>query len=146
VAEVEPPELARLVDVAERPRVDDWSLRAALVRYAQPQPARVSAVLECVRRLDFALKPHTTRMEKQGPDVWAALQSGDTDDPAVGLLQVATALDALGDVVAAWAADRSRPRPDDEVDAAVAEVAGRLDELGVAREEGPPGPRGRRGV
>ena len=47
----------RLVDYAESSRTGDWSLRSALVRYAQPEPARASAVLELVRRTDGALKP-----------------------------------------------------------------------------------------
>ena len=49
--EVSPPELAALLDYAERPRVDDWSLRAALTRYAQPQPQRASDLIEVMRRV-----------------------------------------------------------------------------------------------
>ena len=33
-AEVEPAELAQLLDFAECPHTENWSLRAALVRYA----------------------------------------------------------------------------------------------------------------
>ena len=54
-ADIEPPELARLLDFAERPRTQDWSLRAALVRYAQPRPQSVSDLLDLVRRLEAAL-------------------------------------------------------------------------------------------
>src|SRR5687767_14532214 len=75
--ELEPAELARLIDFAERPRVQDWSLRAALVRYAQGQPRRVSEVIELVRRLEFAIRPHLKSLGRDGPAVWAALQSGD---------------------------------------------------------------------
>lgn len=54
----------RLLDYAESPRRGDWSLRSALVRYAQPQPARASAVLELVRRTDGALKPHARLLDR----------------------------------------------------------------------------------
>ena len=54
-ASIEPPELAALVDPAERPRAENWSLRAALTRYAQPQPQRASAVIELLRRTEAAL-------------------------------------------------------------------------------------------
>ena len=49
---ITPPELAALIDVSERQRAGDWSLRAALCRYAQPQPVRVSALLDLVRRIE----------------------------------------------------------------------------------------------
>ncbi len=74
--ELQPPELARLVDYAERPRDDDWSLRAALVRYAQPEPQRVSAILDLVRRLEWALRPHQKLLEREGPALWDALEHG----------------------------------------------------------------------
>lgn len=144
-AEIEPPELARLVDFAERPRADDWSLRAALVRYAQPQPARVQALLESVRRLDFALSKHRKRLERDGQEVWDALQRGHTDDALVALLRVAVEIDELGDTLAAWALDPYQPAPDAAVDQVIASTSGRLDELGVAREEGPPPGRRTRG-
>lgn len=54
----------RLLSYAESPRVDDWSLRGALVRYAQPRPTRASAVLELVRRTDAALKPFGRALER----------------------------------------------------------------------------------
>src|SRR5262249_55341345 len=75
--EVEPPELARLIDFAERPRVDDWSLRAALVRYAQPEPQRAARLLEVVRRAEGALNRHGKLLEGNGPTIWATLG----DDP-----------------------------------------------------------------
>jgi hypothetical protein len=55
----------RLVDYAESPRVDHWSLRGALVRYAQPEPVRASALLELVRRTDGALKPFARDLERE---------------------------------------------------------------------------------
>lgn len=137
---VEPPELARLVDVAERSRAGDWSLRSALVRYAQPQPVRVSQVVELVRRIEVALHPHAKRLADDGPTLWAALE-GDRSPGAeperflVGVLQAAAVLDRLAEQLVRWANDRAAPRPDEEVDAAVADVARRLDDLGVPREE-----------
>jgi hypothetical protein len=55
-------------------------------------------------------------------------------------------LDRVGEALSIWAVDAvSSARPDAEVDAAVADVAGRLEALGVEREERPrpPGARGR---
>lgn len=137
---IEPPELAALVDFAERSREGDWSLRSALVRYAQPEPERVSQVLELVRRIDFALHPHAKLLAKEGPALWSAVAAGTEDDVVVGLLQAAKVLDDMAEHVVAWAVDRHGPRPDAKVDAAVQEVTRRLDDLGVAREErqGPP--------
>lgn len=54
----------RLVAYAENARHGDWSLRSALVRFAQPQPALASAVLDLVRRLDAALKPFARALER----------------------------------------------------------------------------------
>ena len=144
-ADPQPPELARLVAFAERSRAGDWSLRSALTRYAQPQPQRVSDVLESVRRVESVLHPVAGRLAKEGPALWEQLQSGSATDPLVGVLAVAAELDVLGDVLADWAVDRSGPSPDATVDATVASTAARLDELGVAREERvpPPGARSR---
>jgi len=139
-AEIEPPELARLVDFAERPRSHDWSLRAALTRYAQPQPQRVGDLIDLVRRIEFAMRPHLKALGRDGTAFWAALQSAEGDDsvdPAVvGLLRAMVEVDQLGDVLAEWASDpASREPPDAAVDAVTAEVAGRLEQLGVPREE-----------
>lgn len=145
--ELSPPELSQLVDFSERPRTHDWTLRSALVRYAQPQPARVEAVLDLTRRLEFAIGKHNKVLAKQGDVVWNAIESGtDGDDivkDVVALLRVAQELDALGDVLAAWAVDRTGARPDAAVDACIADVAPRLDALGVPHEERPRPPRGR---
>jgi hypothetical protein len=143
VAEVAPPELARLLDFAERPRVHDWSLRAALCRYAQPQPERVSTVLDLVRRIEFAMSSHTKDLELLGPAHWQALETGEATtgvEPfVVDLLRVMSELDQLGDVLAAWAVDRTGERPDAAVDTTTAEVGRRLEELGVPHEERPTG-------
>jgi hypothetical protein len=148
-ADVDPPELAALLDYAERPRTDDWSLRAALTRYAQGQPQRVGDLLELVRRIDFAVRPHLKAVERDGPTYWQAVQSGGRDgDLAVALLRAMAEIDRLGDVLATWASDpRSAPRPDAAVDAVIAEVSAGLERLGVPREERPgrPPPGRRRG-
>lgn len=144
--DVEPRELALLVDFAERPRLDDWSLRSAVVRYAQPQPVRASRVLDCVRRTEGALHAHGRLLQSDGHELWNALQSdGAASDAAHGdvvrLLEVAATLDRLGDLLASWAARWPAPRPDDEIDAVTAEVEARLNRLGVAADGPPPGGR-----
>jgi hypothetical protein len=129
-AEIEPPELARLVAFSERPRAGDWSLRSALTRYAQPQPERVSVVLDSVRRIENALQPHSGRLAKEGAALWAAVDGGDGSGDAL---------------VGAWAIDRTGPSPEATVDATTTEVERRLDDLGIPREERerPPGARAR---
>jgi hypothetical protein len=141
-AEIEPVELAQLVDFSERPRTDDWSLRSALVRYAVPQPQRVNDILVHVRRLEWALGKQSKRLEREGPALWEALDAGDDADDLVALLRAARELDHLADVIVAWAVDRTGRSPDAEVDAVVADVGARLDALGVPYEERP-GPRNR---
>lgn len=149
-ADVEPPELARLIDYAERPRAHDWSLRSALTRYAQGQPQRASDLLELVRRIEFAVGPHLQSIGADGSALWRELQGGDpagADEPLLGLLGGMVDLDRLGDVLAEWAGDPVGPtgeRPDDVVDAVTAEVAARLDQLGVPHEprQRPPRQRG----
>jgi hypothetical protein len=147
-AEIEPPALARLVDFAERPRTQDWSLRAALVRYAQQQPQRVNDLLDLVRRLEFALAQHAALLQRDGAALWDAFDGGATPSDqrhahVVELLRVAAQLDRTGDVLADWAVDISGDRPDAAVDAAIADVGKRLDELGVPHEErAPPRQRG----
>lgn len=146
--DLDPPELARLAVFAERPRNGDWSLRSALVRYAQANPVRVSRVLELVRRIDAALHHHTRLLAAQGPELWHALDAGEAPprDPerlVVGILAAARELDQLADELAAWALDRTSPRPDAAVDATILDVERRLDVLGVAREERERPPRSR---
>jgi hypothetical protein len=145
-AEIQPVELARVVDFAERSRVGDWSLRSALVRYAEGQPVRVSQLLEQVRRTETAFSALRKMLEKRGTELWAAVDGGEAsadDAKVVDLVRAAIELDRLGDALATWADDRTGPRPDDEVDAVTADVARRLDELGVPREEQPPRRSGR---
>lgn len=147
-AEVRPAELAAVLDVAERPRGSGWSLRAALVRYAQPQPQRASDLIELVRRIESALRPSTKVLERDGPTLWAAVRGeGECDDERlVALLRALVELDRAGDALASWAIDAvSADRPDAHVDATVADVAARLEALGVEREERPrpPGARSR---
>jgi len=147
--EVEPPELARLVDFAECARVDGWSLRAALVRYAQPEPERAGLLLEVVRRAQGALDRHAKLLQRDGPAIWATV-TDDSPSPAAShrevtaLLAATVELDELGDRLATWAVSRAGERPAADVDVVVTDVANRLDALGVPREEGD-GPPRRRG-
>ena len=115
------PAVEAMLEFAERPRTQDWSLRAALVRYAQAQPVRTESILDLVRRVEWALNKK----------------------PDEGVLAVAHTLDGLGDVLAEWAVEGVLPGPDDEVDRVVADVAARLEALGVPKQERPPGPRNR---
>lgn len=138
-ADVEPPALAAVLDVAERPRVDDWSLRAALTRYAQPQPERASALIELVRRTEAALRPFAKQLGREGDAIWAAVINEGTadaaDDLLIAVLQATAELDRLGDALATWAVERTGDRPDALVDEIVADVTARLEALGVQREE-----------
>jgi hypothetical protein len=150
--DIRPPELLALIDLSERPREQHWSLRAALTRYAQPQPQRVSDLLDLVRRIEFALPDEADLLEADGPQLWRAVHDGgevpDAAGRALGLLRAMAEIDGLGDELARWAADTSRERPDAAVDAVIAEVKQRLTELGVPEQERRPpvssGPRTRR--
>jgi len=145
-ADLEPPALAELVDFAERPHTENWSLRAALTRYAQPQPQRVNDLLDLVRRIQAALGAESATLQQRGGEIWDALQHDDPPSdvaPLVELLDAARQIDRLGDALATWAADTARPRPDAELDAVVADVAARLERLGVPHEERVPPRRGR---
>lgn len=138
--DLQPPELARLVDYAERPRAGDWSLRAALVRYAQFRPGHVRDLMDLVRRLDQALHDQAKVLAREGERLWQALGSGSS--PLTGeagfvleLLRLAVVLDELADEVVRWAEHREGELPDLAVEAAVARVGARLLELGVGPEE-----------
>lgn len=139
--DIQPPELAELLDVAERPRTGGWSLRSALVRYAEGNPVRVSQVIELVRRIEAGLHAHAKLLAGDGPALWAAATTSATVEgraaaQVVGLLQVSQQLDELAAALATWADDRHRTeRPDAAVDAAVAHISARLDDLGIPRED-----------
>lgn len=153
-ADTEPPELAQLLDTAERPRSQQWSFRAALTRYAQPQPQRSSAIIELLRRSETAVRPHAKTLARNGPMVWTAVcaasdsQADATEegvDPIlVDILKALAELDRLGDVLTTWAVDRSGDQPNAAVDATVARVTERLERSGVHREERTARPPGRR--
>jgi hypothetical protein len=107
----------------------------------------VNDILEVVRRLDAALGRSSAVLQREGPDIWAALEADAEPDDAerarlLDLLRVAKEVDRLGDVLAEWAVDYGDDRPDAVVDQVIADAAARLDALGVPREEGSP-PRGR---
>ena len=138
--DLQPPELAQLVDYAERPRAGDWSLRAALVRYAQFRPGHVRDLMDLVRRLDQALHGQAKVLAREGEQLWQAL--GSDSAPLAGetgfvleLLRLAAVLDELADEVVRWAEHREGALPDAPVQATVARVGGRLQELGIGPEE-----------
>ncbi|MEM8706830.1 MAG: hypothetical protein AAGE98_10270 [Actinomycetota bacterium] len=54
-----------LVNHAESPRADDWTLRSALVRLASPEPQLVADLLTRVRRLDATLSQASSILAKQ---------------------------------------------------------------------------------
>lgn len=124
--------MTRLVTYAERARTDDWTLRSALVRYAQVAPERASIVLELIRRTDGALAHLDTHPERASAE----------DEP---MLDVARVLDEIGDILAGWAVERGAP-PHEDVETRARDGAARLAALGIEREhrEGrrPPGRRG----
>ena len=144
--DIQPPELAALLDLAERPRADGWSLRAALTRYAQGQPQRVADLLELVRRIQSAVGPELPGLEREGAERWRQVAAGEDDGSvAVGLLHAMRSIDEVGDALAVWAADPwHQHRPDGEVDAVLNEVAARLESMGVPKEERPGRPPGGR--
>ena len=109
-----------LLDFAERVHDNGWSLRAALVRYAQLAPERASALFELIRRTDGALKPYAN-------DPTGAVAK------ASELLAVARQLDTAGEVLARWAERRDTP-PHAELDAIARQVFNDLAALGVERE------------
>lgn len=135
-----------------------WSFRAALCRYAQPQPERSAAVLSILRRVESQFAGDLAALRDRGPElleraaaisdpdldatVDAASSSDDPDGSIVALLSVAEVLDRLGDSLASWALDRAADRPDGAVDETVDRVLPLLTTLGVP-EEAPP-PRGAR--
>jgi hypothetical protein len=108
--------VASELDFTERPRPPEgWSLRAALTRYAQGQPQRVGSLLEVVRRIQFGVT-------KVDVDLGPCIER----------------IEVVADALAVWATDPWHAhRPDAEVDAVVAQVTARLDELGVPVEERP---------
>lgn len=151
------PELTELLELADRPRAQGWSFAASLTRYAQPRPELSVAIWRELRRVLWSLREGSDRLEADGPELLTRARdegsarpasSGDQDDLLVAVLRGALELDALADVLVAWAAERAVERPDAQVEAMVHEVAQLLDEAGVPHEPrgGPPRGRGGRGV
>lgn len=152
-----------LANYAESARVDDWTLRSALVRFAQPEPTRASVVLHLVRRLDAALQPAVTAIAKRpalaemarivhtDPEALVPVVEGyeerielsDAERGAIALLSVAWEFDALAVSLTEWAVEAAPPPPLGLIDASCAEVKARLDALGVPEEAPYGGGRGR---
>ena len=181
--EVDP--VRSLLNYAEEPHDGDWTLRSALVRLAQPDPARVGSLLELMRRLDAPLHHVARHLQRHAVTCDGALAADRLDRPpgdphpdartadlarlvaaglpvddvvrgydsvapldreerlAVPLLAVAVRFGQLARRLAAWASAGPADPPVSEVDAVIAEVSARLDELGVPVETGPPPGAGR---
>ncbi|MGF1597624.1 MAG: hypothetical protein ACFCVK_11955 [Acidimicrobiales bacterium] len=74
-----------VIEVGERSHTEDWTLRSALVRFAQPEPVRAAAVLELVRRCDGAVRPLVRGLDDTTVVADAALTpSALDDDPGHG--------------------------------------------------------------
>ena len=106
---------------ADVARDGDWTLRSALVRFAQPEPVRAGVVLELVRRTDGALK-----------------RAGEAG--AEELAPVVAELEAIAEALVAWAIAHDGPPPVDVVEHHGARAHAKLEELGVPRQEAPPRP------
>ncbi|MCO8126520.1 hypothetical protein NHL50_04815 [Acidimicrobiia bacterium EGI L10123] len=118
------PDGHRLVDYAESSRTGDWSLRSALVRFAQPEPTRAGAVLELIRRTDGALKPHRRRLEAAAAPTHPGLAPDLFEDDG-GQLAVRDDAERVLDAPAADLARAVLRLPDgDSVVAAYADTAG----------------------
>ena len=104
-------------------------------------------LLDLVRRIQAALGAQSVTLQRDGEEIWDAVEH-DTRPadiaPLVELLDGAREIDRLGDALVEWAVDISHTRPDDAVHAVITDVAGRLERLGIPREERVP-PRRSRG-
>ncbi len=115
-----------LLQVAESPRAGDWTLRSALVRFAQVQPELSGALLESVRRSQAALDPLSRNLMRHG----AVTDRGLSIASDGGLAPIA---DPLPDIRSADIARAVRACGDTEsaldavVEAYGAEAAGDLD-------------------
>lgn len=82
--EVTPDSTVSLLNFAESPRADDWTLRSALVRFAQAEPTRAGAVLELVRRCDAALHPLVRTVESHAVKCSRTMSFDDVTPTAEG--------------------------------------------------------------
>lgn len=171
---VEVDEQNSILNYAEAPRHDDWTLRSALVRLAQPHPLRSEAVLQLVRRLDAAIKPVIRQLQHHGvqsqrsipggaelvadvrlvdlagdPQVLAAYQElaelDDAELASVHLVRLALDLDELANTLTAWAAAGPSTPPLSEIDQTCAQVLASMDNSGVPEEPRWEGPPSSRG-
>jgi hypothetical protein len=145
-----------LYEYVERLHPGGWSMRAALVRYGQPEPQRAAELLELTRRAESGYHEHARRIEREPrlSDLARALDAFGHDYPAlldtylhegdpldndatsiIPVLAVAASLDEVGAVVASWAGEAGDDRPDDEIDRVCTRAAAQLDALGVERQE-----------
>lgn len=81
-------EVRSLLNYAETPHFDDWTMRSALVRLAQRDPARVGALLQVSRRLDGPLH-HVARTLQAEPAICDGAMARWSWDPEAVLGQAA---------------------------------------------------------
>lgn len=72
--EVDP--VRSLLNYAESPQADDWTLRSGLVRLAQPEPGRVGDLLQAMRRLDAVLAHVARDLQRHATSCDQALVGG----------------------------------------------------------------------
>lgn len=143
---VDPEPAGSLVNYAESSRAGDWSLRSALVRLAQPEPARVAGVLELVRRLDAVLhqlarplERHTVVCDRsltldaasETPSGWELAEPADPypDTRVADLVRLASSAGPEGDqVVDAYVAEVELA-PEEQHGLALLSVAVQFDRL-----------------
>lgn len=77
----EPDRSRSLLNYAESAHDGDWTLRSALVRLAQPDPARVGALLEVMRRLDGPLHHVARTLERHTVVADAVLDPAAVEGP-----------------------------------------------------------------
>ena len=145
----DPEPAGSLVNYAESSRAGDWSLRSALVRLAQPEPARVAGVLELVRRLDAVLhhlarplERHTVICDRsltldgasETPSGWELAEPADPypDTRVADLVRLASSAGSEGDqVVDAYVAEVELA-PEEQHGLALLSVAVHFDRLAAA--------------
>ena len=127
-----------LVNYAESPRADDWSLRSALVRLAQSQPQLVADLLTRVRRLDAVLHHVARPLERHTVTCDRAVTIDNVDGPPIDpysdtrtadLVRLAASAGEDGHVVVEAYLDAVDLTPEERAAAPLLEIALGFDRL-----------------
>lgn len=100
----EPDPVRSLLNYAESPQADDWTLRSGLVRLAQPEPGRVGDLLQVMRRLDAVLAQVARDLQRHSTSCDGTLVAGGDfvrdagGSAASGLVLDGPALDPVPDI------------------------------------------------